>query len=1102
MNLRTVASAVLALCAVCVAGCKDVGSDRPAPQPEATEPTAPSPDAVELGADPDPELDTDADEVPDGPPPDTPETPTDEQTDSPEDVVEDLDHVLEEIAALEKDAQFFAAFKRARDLSTTYRDRPEVAELIALQQRLYKYHRRSSGLDFAIRQLGSDSEVAVSVAADKLFAAGEVGLIFLRKAVRQAEPEIAAGAAEILIDQGEPQITRLMVERMEQDPAQPLGDELGKLLRRLDAIESEWIDRLCTLARRGGSSQPGAVGVLIDRLERSIHVQLEVTEPDDGEGEAAEEDKPKQPESAAVEVDPRLVRTLYDVAVTAEGPLPRRAVDALLMLVLEHVNHRDGEAFNQLVGNAQAYGFVGDYVVANLESKQLEDRLWAIPRAAVLRMQASGFWASVRSDDGSTVVYERLDPVLSFGNLDALRATGPVEQGQTVRWTGFVNVPADGDYTFSVDCAEASPTTLFVGSEQTAANKAVELSAGWHEMRAEMSLSGDQARIQVAWEGPDLDEQDIPVVRVVCADRTRMLIWQLGRKCDLGKARSLAEQLVRSLGRVDKELAEKLMALARVDNPARPAIAAALGALLDYSIAHESEPPEWETEALPLLLSASDQISGPEQQRVVASLVNHFVRRTDGKIEEFNNQADSPEAYGDVRAFIAERLDANERSDRLWAAEHAEPFTLLGSGLEGSYFGADFKTRLFDRVHTKMQFEPGQFGYPDKRNDNMGIRWSGLIGIPADGKYIFSCAADDTCRLRLDGQPVIEDAKRPATANLTAGLHEIHIEFVETTGPERLVVYWQPPGQSEPRVLQRELRHVDLVQLLVYKLTDRPDDPQATTWLEELSYKADRLNAETIENLNELASERASWQVPLARVAAAAVFRDPGKAPTSAAPLLAESAPGLNDDVRRQAVEALVAYFSAACGSDRQKFGKAVASDKTYDFLCGEVQSIADSAKATDTDWAQEQAKLLGLKISSTVHQEPDGRVVLEARLAALHGNTIKYESGDGKDNLGFWTNAEDFASWRLAVAKGGTFAVSLTWACEDGYEGSEFVVAAADQQLTGKVAATGDWADFQTMDLGTIKLDAGTHQLTVKPKAIPTKALMNLKSIALDFRE
>jgi hypothetical protein len=337
---------------------------------------------------------------------------------------------------------------------------------------------------------------------------------------------------------------------------------------------------------------------------------------------------------------------------------------------------------------------------------------------------------------------------------------------------------------------------------------------------------------------------------------------------------------------------------------------------------------------------------------------------------------------------------------------------------------------------------------------------------------------------------------------LSAGLHEIRIEYVEKTGPDRLAIYWQTPDDEQPQSLTDELQHVDRVQLLVDKLIGRPDDPQATAWLGELSYKADRLTAETIADLISLAGERETWQAPLARVAAAAIVRNPGKSPPSAVSLLAKSAPALKGDVRRRAVAALAVYFSAACRSDRQKFDQAAASDKTYDFLCEEVQSIADSAEAADTEWALERAKHLGLKISTVVRQGKDGRVVLHAQVATVHGNTLKYEFGDGKDNLGFWTNAEDFASWRLVIAKGGTFDVSVTWACEDGYEGGEFVVAVADQQLIGKIATTGDWAEFQTMNLGTIKLGGGTHEFAVKAKAKPKGALMNLQSITLEFRK
>jgi hypothetical protein len=802
-------------------GCQEVGQDRPATQSQqdtgreiaesdglSPEPTPPSTEPEEAPAaaesdDPSADRKEESSAVAVAPTP------------ASEDVAVDLDEALKEVAQLEQDTEYFAALTRVRELMKTHRDGEEGQQLRALHQRLYRDYRTSSELDFAVRKLGEESNAAVSVATGKLLEAGEVGLVFLRKALREAEPTTALRAADVLVQHGEPQIAQLIVERMEQDPPAPLGDELGELLQRLDEIGPEWMERLGALAKGENPSQAGAVSVLIDRLERSVHEQLGVDNADDTTPGAAEQDEPAPSEIAPVKVNEHLVQTLYVVAETAEGPVQRRCVEALV-LVLDDVNRHDGKAFNQLLEDEGAHALVGNY----------------------------------------------------------------------------------------------------------------------------------------------------------------------------------------------------------------------------------------------------------------------------------------------VRGFIAERLEAEELPVRLWAAQHAESFSLLRTGLEGSFFDRDFKNRLFDRVDTRLQFEPDQFGYPDERHDNFSIRWLGLIEVPADGDYVFSCETDGTCSLWLDDQPILRNSKKPGPVELTAGLHEIRIEYVEKTGPDKLAIYWQTPEDEQPQTLADELQHVDRVQLLVDKLIDQPDAPQAPAWLVELSYKADRLTAETIAELIKLAGERESWQGPLSRVAAAAILCAPRESPDPAVSLLAESAPTLKGDVRRRAVEALATYFSAACGSDRQKFDQAAASGDTYDFLCEEIQSIADSAEAADTEWALEQAKHLGLKISTVVRQGKDGRAVLHAQVATLHGNSIKYEFGNGKDNLGYWTNAEDFASWRLVIANGGTFAVSLTWACEDGNEGGEFVVAVADQQLIGKVATTGDWAEFQTMNLGTMKLGSGTHELTVKAKAKPKSALMNLQSLTLESRK
>jgi len=128
-----------------------------------------------------------------------------------------------------------------------------------------------------------------------------------------------------------------------------------------------------------------------------------------------------------------------------------------------------------------------------------------------------------------------------------------------------------------------------------------------------------------------------------------------------------------------------------------------------------------------------------------------------------------------------------------------------------------------------------------------------------------------------------------------------------------------------------------------------------------------------------------------------------------------------------------------------------------------------------------------------------DGSVELKAVDATVHGETAKYESGDGKDNIGFWTDPQDYVSWDFTIGKAGTFDVEITLACDQGTGGSEYAVSVGGQELAGKVNETGSWTDFVTEKLGSVQMgEAGKHTLTVKPKTKPGLAVMNLKSIRL----
>ncbi|MCX6908120.1 MAG: hypothetical protein NTY01_08760, partial [Verrucomicrobia bacterium] len=128
---------------------------------------------------------------------------------------------------------------------------------------------------------------------------------------------------------------------------------------------------------------------------------------------------------------------------------------------------------------------------------------------------------------------------------------------------------------------------------------------------------------------------------------------------------------------------------------------------------------------------------------------------------------------------------------------------------------------------------------------------------------------------------------------------------------------------------------------------------------------------------------------------------------------------------------------------------------------------------------------------------DKDGCFLLRAAEATIHGDTPRYESGGGKDQIGFWGKADDFVSWDIKLAKPATFVVEVTYSCAA--PGSEFTIEVGDQKLTGKSASTGSWATYRTDKLGALKFDkAGVFTLSVLPKAEPKWRIIGLKSVTL----
>jgi alpha-L-fucosidase len=127
--------------------------------------------------------------------------------------------------------------------------------------------------------------------------------------------------------------------------------------------------------------------------------------------------------------------------------------------------------------------------------------------------------------------------------------------------------------------------------------------------------------------------------------------------------------------------------------------------------------------------------------------------------------------------------------------------------------------------------------------------------------------------------------------------------------------------------------------------------------------------------------------------------------------------------------------------------------------------------------------------------QDFDGSVVLPASEARLHGDQIQYESGNGRDNLGYWTDAKDWADWEVTLTKAGKFEVSAEVAA---LEQASFEVAWTDQTATGAAPVTGDYSKFKVAKLGVLEISApGKVTIAVRPVASGWHPI-NIKSIRL----
>jgi alpha-L-fucosidase len=129
------------------------------------------------------------------------------------------------------------------------------------------------------------------------------------------------------------------------------------------------------------------------------------------------------------------------------------------------------------------------------------------------------------------------------------------------------------------------------------------------------------------------------------------------------------------------------------------------------------------------------------------------------------------------------------------------------------------------------------------------------------------------------------------------------------------------------------------------------------------------------------------------------------------------------------------------------------------------------------------------------IKQSKDGSIDLPAAEAELHGNAIRYEKSDTRDDIVFGSNPDETAEWQFKAGLAGRFVVTAQIAAQ---ASGSFDIVVAGKTIHGAAPETGGLGEFESVDLGAISLPApGVFALSVRPVKDGWQP-MNLKLIGL----
>ncbi|GEM_PF-1550941 len=543
------------------------------------------------------------------------------------------------------------------------------------------------------------------------------------------------------------------------------------------------------------------------------------------------------------EIEPKAYPELFTSAL-AKDAAAMNPYASILCVALDQVCSNSPAAFGELVGDAQGHAKLDAHVQAALISKDGEAVARASRNGYPLAPSLPGLHGRYHLETYfDRPVLERLDGVIAIENRQFPLATNQ-QDNISAEWTGWISITQAGDYTFPARAengvrvfVDGRHVTDVINQHGHGRTDKVTLAPGVFPFRVQFTQNRPDAPslVWVGWTTPaNGNASVIPVDVLRCAP------WD-GKLSELADAVTALNSTNLPLARASRnalsaagEVGFVYLRNAIRHAPAQTARAAAplLSAWRDRNappVLLERLKAEKDAELIVALTDALCGLAGEIEPKAYPELFKAALTKDAGEmnpytsilcaallsihgdVEAFNNRVKDGNGQQSLAKHVQDALASKSAEAVRRACERGAPFAPHVQGLFGRYYvGQDFRDLVLETRDARIDVPNRQFRFPEGRQDDISIRWTGFLNVDNPGEYTFFVNAHGAANVWVNDEHVAASSNwqehKKTAVTLAKGWHKLRVEFYQGSGNSQIQLSWTPPGQPRGVIPEAVLR--------------------------------------------------------------------------------------------------------------------------------------------------------------------------------------------------------------------------------------------------------------------------------------------------------